>query len=203
MWIPFTDRRAELARACAVACVALAVAACAASGPTPGAVTPGEPAVVDPVTQARFERAIASLENGEYEAAEAELVALTKDHPQFAGPWVNLGHLYATTGRIEPAVVALETAIALEPGHCAPYNELGVLARRAGKFADAEQNYKQGLSVDPQCPEAILNLGILYELYFGRFADALDAYRTYQSLADDPDPRVAGWVVDLERRTGS
>ena len=42
--------------------------------------------------------------------------------------------------------------------------------------------------------------GILYELYLGRFDDALKAYQTYQTLTDTPDLRVAGWVSDLQRR---
>jgi len=43
-------------------------------------------------------------------------------------------------------------------------------------------------------------LGILYELYLGRLDDALQAYQTYQTLSENPDMRVAGWVSDLERR---
>jgi hypothetical protein len=47
---------------------------------------------------------------------------------------------------------------------------------------------------------AYLNLAILYELYMGRFADALLAYQDYQLALPQPDSRVSGWMMDLERR---
>ena len=46
------------------------------------------------------------------------------------------------------------------------------------------------------------NLGILYELYLGKLPEALEYYRTYQSMLSEPDRRVQGWVMDLERRLG-
>ena len=54
----------------------------------------------------------------------------------------------------------------------------------------------------PGFKDAYLNLGILYELYLGRLPEALAAYRQYQSLSSEPNRKVVGWVVDLERRLG-
>ena len=75
-----------------------------------------------------------------------------------------------------------------------------MLSRRAGDFLTAEANYLACTQRVPNFREAYLNLGILYELYLGRLDDALKAYQTYQTLSENPDMRVAGWVSDLERR---
>jgi len=89
------------------------------------------------------------------------------------------------------------------PGNCAARTELGVLLRQRGEFDAAEDHYLACLEYRPEYQAAYLNLGILYDLYLGRLDDALAAYRQYQSLASEPDNRVNGWVVDLERRVGS
>ena len=48
-----------------------------------------------------------------------------------------------------------------------------------------------------------LNLAILYELYMGRYAEALAAYQDYQLVLDEPDTKVNGWLIDLERRVAA
>jgi lipoprotein NlpI len=75
--------------------------------------------------------------------------------------------------------------------------------RRQGDFASAERQYLACLAAQPDYRPAYLNLGILYELYLGRPGDALDAYRRYQMLAAEPDPRVTGWMQQIERRSGA
>ena len=76
------------------------------------------------------------------------------------------------------------------------------MARQAGDFANAEKQYRLCLMVRPDFKDAYLNLGILYELYLGKLDLALQAYRSYQGLLEEPDRKVEGWVMDLERRLG-
>lgn len=151
---------------------------------------------------AAFEEAIEAMKAEDWSSAEQLLRRITDDQPELAGPWVNLGQVYVQLGEIEEARLAFRRAIAANPQNCAAYNQLGVLFRTQGEFDEAENHYLQCIgSVAPQ-PEAYLNLGILYELYLGRLKDALQAYRQYQELVPEPDRKVAGWVMDLERRTG-
>jgi len=105
-------------------------------------------------------------------------------------------------GRDDAARSALTRAVDANPRNCAARTELGVLLRRHGEFAAAEAQYRACLQAVPDYQPAYLNLGILYELYLGRLEEALEAYRGYQRIAAEPDARVAGWVVDLERRLG-
>ena len=128
---------------------------------------------------------------------------MTDSQPELAGPWVNLGQVYLKLDKEEEARLAFRKAIAANPANCAAYNQLGVLSRQMGDFAQAENHYLKCLSAQPDSADVYLNLGILYELYLGRLQEALGAYRQYQNLSVEPDRKVAGWVLDLERRTGS
>jgi tetratricopeptide (TPR) repeat protein len=218
MWKAFIEARAPAAGRGRPAVLAVLLAAalqggCAGTGPAAGgdgaaagvAATAGTVPV--PEVHGRnaeiFARATELLRAGRLVEAETLLLEITDDQPELAGPWINLAQIYLDQGREPDAVAALEQAVLANPANCAARTELGVLLRRRGEFADAEAHYLACLDHQPEHEAAYLNLGILYELYLGRLADALSAYRQYQALAAEPDRRVEFWVVDLERRLGS
>lgn len=150
-----------------------------------------------------FEQAIVAMQAERLQEAEILLLEITADQPELAGPWINLGQVYVALDQQEEARHAFEQAIKANPYNCTAYNELGVLSRRYGDFAGAEEQYRTCIELVPEFKDAYLNLGILYELYLGRLTEALEQYRTYQLLSEEPDRRVQGWVMDLERRLGS
>jgi tetratricopeptide (TPR) repeat protein len=171
----------------------------------PEAIDPAEKAASPKVHRrnvAAFERAVTALRAGRLQEAQVLLLEITADQPELAGPWVNLGQVYAMLEQFEQARVAFERAIAANPRSCAAYNQLGVLSRQVGDFRGAEGHYRTCLEQVPNFKFAYLNLGILYELYLGKLPEALEAYRRYQILAAEPDRKVQGWVMDLERRLG-
>lgn len=147
-----------------------------------------------------FEQSLIALEAEDLGRAEGLLNRVTELQPELSGPWVNLGQVYLAGERAVEARAAFERAIAANPTNCAAYNQLGVLARQQGELGAAERSYLACIERNPDFPQVYLNLGILYELYLGRLPQALEAYRTYQSLVDMEDTRVKGWVLDLERR---
>lgn len=176
--------------------------------PTPEmAAAVGKPAPPAPEVRVHnaelFVRATELLTTGRLVEAEALLLEVTEDQPELAGPWINLSQVYLAQQRDDDALAALEQAVLANPANCAARTELGVLMRHRGEFAAAESHYLACLEYQPDYRAAYLNLGILYDLYLGRLDDALAAYRHYQSLAAEPDQRVHGWVVDLERRLDS
>lgn len=188
-----------------VLCAVLTVAGCGSSGrddhADAKAGTPNaSPVDVDRKSEALFQQALDAIRAERYAEAESLLKELTAREPTLSGPWVNLGSVYEALGDNESAEKAYKKAIDANPNNCAAYVDLGVLSRRAGDFLSAESNYLACVQHVPNFAEAYLNLGILYELYLGRFDDALKAYQTYQTLTTTPDLRVAGWVSDLQRR---
>lgn len=149
-----------------------------------------------------FQEALIAIQEGRVLAAEVLLWEVTATQPELAGPWVNLGQVYVSLERFEDARLAFKNAIKANPRSCHAYNQLGVLSRQFGDFRGAEELYQACLKQMPEFKDAYLNLGILYELYLGKLPEALAAYRQYQLLSQQPDRKVLGWVMDLERRLG-
>ncbi len=148
----------------------------------------------------RFRQALTALQQARYREAELLLQELLAQQPALPGAWINLGHAHLGQAQAEAAENAFHQALQLRPDDCRALVPLGVMARQTGDFAQAEQFYRRCLAAAPDFREAHLNLGILYELYLGRLGDALAAYEQYQALLPEPDPRVAGWLLDLRRR---
>jgi len=81
------------------------------------------------------------------------------------------------------------------------YNNRGMTFRENGEFKKAEEDYKRSIALKHDFNSAVLNLGILYELYLGKFADALKNYKEYVKLGGDRK-EVLSWIEMLEKRTG-
>ena len=158
---------------------------------------------LNPGTQALFDRAVSLMQDGQYAAAEVLFQEITSDQPELAGPWVNLGYIHMHSGEIDAAEYNFGEALKANPRNCDALNQLGVIARRAGRFADAEKHYTACIDANPNYANAHLNLAILYELYMGRLGEALAAYNEYQLVLPEPDKKVGGWMMDLERRVAA
>ena len=152
-------------------------------------------------TQTRFDDALAFMQAGDWAAAEVLLEKVTEQQPELAGPWANLGIVRERLGQSGEA--EFSKALEANPANCYVRNHLGVAARKQGDFAKAEEHYLACLATYPNHAPVRLNLGILYELYMGRYSEALAAYQDYQLVLDEPDPKVNGWLVDLERRVAA
>jgi len=154
-------------------------------------------------TQGAYEQAVELLRNGDPDQALPVFERITQSQPELAGPWVNVGVIHLGAQRSGQARAAFEQALVANPDNCDALNQLGVMARREGRFEDAEAEYLHCLASQPLYAHARLNLAILYELYMGRLGEALAAYHDYELMLDEPDVRVRGWVMDLERRVAA
>jgi tetratricopeptide (TPR) repeat protein len=167
---------------------------------------PGDGAAADQglpqEVMARFQQAVAQRESGNDAAAAAGFERLVRDYPALAGPKVNLAILKAEAGDLQAARALLERATAV-CSRCGPaWNELGVLERRQGNFAAAEQAYLRAIEADDGYALPYFNLGVLYELYQQRPAQAANYYERYLELdvTLDSEREIRPWVMDLRRR---
>lgn len=151
-----------------------------------------------------YERALGLMDAGRDADASRQLSELADRYPEYAGPLMNLGLIAARNGDTEAAAGYFNLATTI-CATCAPaWNQLGILHREQGRFADAEQAYQQALASDPDYALAHYNLGVLYDLYQGRHAVAVEHYERYVSLAGGAGDtaQVDRWIADLRRRLG-
>lgn len=150
--------------------------------------------------QAQYHRALDAMKAEDWPMAERLLNELVLSNRQLSGPLLNLGIAQAKQEKDEQAQTSFENAIKVNASNQEAYNQLGLLQRKRGQFTDAKNTYLKAISVWPGYAPIRLNLGILYELYIGDLAQALNQYQTYQALQTEPDRKVKGWIVDLQRR---
>jgi tetratricopeptide (TPR) repeat protein len=86
------------------------------------------------------------------------------------------------------------------PEQAASLNQQGINQRQAGQFDKARQAYEKAIALDANYTPAILNLGILQDLYLGDSKQALALYERYLALTPSGDATVAKWVADLKNR---
>jgi tetratricopeptide (TPR) repeat protein len=182
----------------AAAGLLLALAGC---GTLPGRDS-GIEAGPDAGLVARYDSIVARLAQPGDAAAVEDLRRFSSQHPEFAGPLLNLALLSARAGDPAAAISYLDRAAATCT-RCAPvYNELGVIRRQQGEFDAAEKAYRTSIRLESDYAPAYYNLAVLYDLYIQRPELALDAYQRFLVAAPAAADRAAveKWVIDLKRR---
>jgi tetratricopeptide (TPR) repeat protein len=173
-----------------------------ASATRPSSTAGAKPAAsAADATEASFRQALQLMQARDYTQAEPLLAELTRKQPQLAGPWLNLGILYARTQRRVEAIQTLRQGLGLNPKSAPAQNQLGILLRETGQLQAAEQAYQAALSAAPDYANAHLNLGVLYDVHLKQPALALKHYEQYRQLAPADSARVAVWIADLKQRS--
>ncbi len=140
------------------------------------------------------------IQDRKFTAAESILRRQLVSKPSDLSARVNLALLYTHNGQTSEGIERLMEITAQHPEVCAAQVRLGQLHRIEFEFDQAEAAYQTCLDHDSEYAPALLNLGILYELYRGEFNQALEMYKRYQQTHHSPDKNVAGWISDLSRR---
>jgi tetratricopeptide (TPR) repeat protein len=155
---------------------------------------------VPAAAESAFRNALVAMQSEEWATAEKQLVALSAANPQLSGPQVNLGLVYWRQNKLKEAEAAFNQALILNPLNNDAYVQFGLFLREAGRFSEAEKTYLKALEVWPHNLAAHRNLGILYDLYMGKFEAAMRHYEMVLRLSPAPNKEVEGWIIDLKRR---
>ena len=202
----FIDSRRRAAKNALLATLIVALAGCAGGNGSTTRPEIAEAGVADgvvreipPKAQTMFEQAVAVMAAGDLIEAEFRFEEFVLQYPDFPGAYANLAIIHAENGNDSAAEGAITDALIIDPQHAPTLNQLGMLLRRQGKFAEAESAYTKAVDAQPDYALAHYNLGVLNELYLQRLDSALIHFEQYQSLSGE-DKRVEKWIADLKRR---
>jgi Tfp pilus assembly protein PilF len=179
--------------------VLLALGGCSFSGGSKS-TAPAPLQEIPAAVQALFDAAQLAQKNQQWSDAERHYQQLLEKYPQLSGPALNLALIYAQTQRPQLAEESFQRAMQINPDNNAAGDQYGIWLRTQGRFDAAEAMYLQTLARHPDYAAAHLNLAILYDIYLGKPASALEYYQRYLELNNDEQSPVCAWIADLQRR---
>jgi len=97
-------------------------------------------------------------------------------------------------------VAKLEAAAKANPQRSTLLNQLGIAQRQQGQFDKARESYEAAIALDANATAPKLNLAILYDLYLGDNAKALELYQRCLELSPADAPQLGKWVAELKSR---
>lgn len=147
-----------------------------------------------------YNRALSELRKGNLDGAQARFKDLSVQYPALSGPIVNQAIILRKKGKTQEAYDLLQKSILQHGKNPRLLNELGVLSRQLGKFKQAQVSYESAIRIDEQYAVAHYNLAVLADLYLHDPVLAMQEFEIYQTLIPEPDKKVAGWIVELQRR---
>ncbi|MGZ5858964.1 MAG: tetratricopeptide repeat protein, partial [Burkholderiaceae bacterium] len=153
-------------------------------------IVPPEPPV-NPVAQRMFDEANRALKAGRINDAEHDYRSIIESNPELGGPHANLGVIYRNANKFTEALVEFNQAVRLSPKQPVYLNQLGVTYRQMGQFDKARDAYEQAIALDANYAPAILNLGIVCDMYLGESQRALELFVRYLALTPNGDATVS------------
>lgn len=183
--------------------VLLLLSACAFDPSKPGddsiVVGAKDAIVIHPSVEQNFQYALTLLQAEKYEQAIELLESIVKTENRVTAPFVNLGVAYMRVGEMDKAEQNLRRAVELDSTHPIANNELGLLYRKTGRFAQARTVYEKTLEIYPDFLPVRKNLAILCDIYLGDLDCAL---RHFQKLAETlpEDEKLKIWIAELKAR---
>ena len=80
------------------------------------------------------------------------------------------------------------------------HNELGIVYRKTGRFAEARKSYEAALDVYPGFHYARRNLAVLCDLYLADLKCALENYEAYMSTVPSDEEASKCGSADIRYR---
>jgi len=149
--------------------------------------------------RADYEAAVSYLQQGRHDEGIALLEQVAAAAPDLSAPRIDLGIAQHRAGDLKAAEANLLRALESNPEQPVAHNELGIIYRKTGRFAEARRSYEAALAVYPGFHFARRNLAILCDLYLADLECALDNYEAYMKTVPG-DEEASMWIADIRYR---
>ena len=157
------------------------------------------PAVTDEASN-QFSEAISLMREEKWDEASVILELVSDENPELSGPAYNRAVIAYTQNDLELALKWLNIALDRNAYNLDAKNLKANVFKKQSKFIEAEAEYKGIIALWGAYLPAYKNLGILYDLYMGKFKLAIEQYRLYESLTPQEDKQVVGWIAVIARQ---
>ena len=138
-----------------------------------------------------FERGQSAHAHGQLEKAIGFYEQALKVRPEFPEAQFQLGNALAALERFDQAETALRAAISLKKNWSLPYSALGAVQIRRKRDAEAEQSFRQALTIDKQDG---LALRMLSDMRL-RAGDAKEALELATRATAIPEAPASAWIA--------
>ncbi|MFT5594086.1 MAG: tetratricopeptide (TPR) repeat protein [Oceanicoccus sp.] len=149
-----------------------------------------------------FIEAKKAMRSNDFNTAKQKLGVITQKDTSLSGPWVLLGNIAVEEKQLKLAQDHYKQALKITPGNINAYIALARAQRLMGEFDVAQNTLAQVLSIWKDCPEAHLNLGVLYDLYLNQPTKAQQHIEAYLFLNQYKDQKAIAWFNEIQSRTG-
>lgn len=136
---------------------------------------------------------------GERYAAEQRLKRAVELDPSFVPGLVYLARLYLDDRNYVDTVPLLEAAVKRAPDDQGVLVDLGTAYRGLGRLEDAQRTWEKALSLRPDDPLPLFNLGILLGDDLKRYDDAVARLTAYVEAGGEEAELAQTYIDDLER----
>ena len=113
-----------------------------------------------------------------------------------------VGEAWLALGESDKAVNSWQQAIDINADNYFAHNALAMMARAEGDFEQAKLHYNRALSAWPDYAIGYRNRGILFDLYVGDKAAALNDYIRYKQLLErqgKSTQQADRWIREMQR----
>jgi len=131
--------------------------------------------------------------SGQLERAEHECKSMLVDHPQDVNIIGLHGAILLKLGQIDEARVALQKAIALEPGFAKPHEDLGRLFLILKEPGQAARHFSQAIQLDDSQASAYSGLASALS-QMGKLEEAETAHQNFMAISP-----VAGTLLEVDQ----
>lgn len=157
---------------------------------------------IDKDSVSEFITARRAFNKGDLNTATKTLMALTESDSSLSGPWVLLGDIAMESKNTDKAVAHYQKALEVNRDNMNAWLRLAHALRVQGEFMKAQNVYAHALEQWKDCPEAHLNLAVLYDIYLNLPLRAQKHMEAYMFLTGGDDKKVAKWLIEIQTRTG-
>lgn len=107
---------------------------------------------------------------------------ILKTEPDNRNAWVQLGNKFFDTNQLMNAIEAYDNALAIDRNDPNVLTDQGIMFRRIGWYQKALENFSEANQINPQHPQSLLNMGVVYNSDLGEKEKAKEAWLKYLEI---------------------